>query len=188
MPSHARRPRSCPSTSGAFGTSWMFAFTLLSVACASNADVAVDAGAATDASVDGRSDGSTTDGASVHTDDGGADAMPLKGMNASRPPDGAPGACCAPSTGGCADLGGYQADGDCTRGRICDNMCEQEIVDDVHGCKKMIYKLPPTPTTIAGTGKCDAPPFVDAGADGQAKSDAGDAGSPADASEDAGPG
>jgi hypothetical protein len=94
--------------------------------------------------------------------------------------DGAKGGCCEPSTGGCANVGGYQEDGDCSHGSICDNMCEQRIVDDIHGCKKMVYKTPPVATSVAGTGSCSDPIFngqspygKDAGGDGNA--DAADA-------------
>ncbi len=76
-----------------------------------------------------------------------------------KPNDGAPGVCCPPTTGGCADVGGYRADGDCTKGRICDNMCEQRIVDDEHGCKKMVSKVPPKTTFYAGTQSCKMPVF-----------------------------
>ncbi len=73
--------------------------------------------------------------------------------------DGASGKCCPPSIGGCADLGGYQADGDCSKGKICDNMCEQQIVDDVHGCKKLVSKTPPVTTTYASAESCKMPVF-----------------------------
>jgi hypothetical protein len=73
--------------------------------------------------------------------------------------DGANGVCCRPSTGGCANIGGYREDSDCSQGSLCDNMCEQEIVDDVHGCKKMVYKSPPVTTTYAGTGSCSDPVY-----------------------------
>jgi hypothetical protein len=88
----------------------------------------------------------------------GASDVPILG-DGTRPPDGAPGACCKPKTGGCADTGGYRADGDCRLGYLCDNMCEQRIVDDEHGCKKMVYKIPRVATTFAGTGSCDSPAF-----------------------------
>jgi hypothetical protein len=130
----------------------LLAATVLA-ACSSTETAPEDAG--------GPTEGGADTGADAARDAG------WKGTNAGPTADGAPGACCAPSVGGCADVGGYRADGDCTKGRICDNMCEQRIVDDVHGCKKMVYKLPPYPTTAAGPGPCTV---SDGGAD--ASSDA----------------
>ncbi|MDB4998324.1 MAG: hypothetical protein JWM74_5756, partial [Myxococcaceae bacterium] len=97
--------------------------------------------------------------------------------------DGAKGRCCEPFTGGCANTGGYQEDGDCSKGELCDNMCEQQIVDDIHGCKKMVYKSPPVQTTYAGTGSCSDPVYngqnpygTDGGKDGgDGSADAADA-------------
>ena len=104
-----------------------------------------------------------------------ASSSPDGGPGATSPPDGAPGVCCPASTGGCAFIGGYRADGDCSNpevGEICDNMCEQQLVDDEHGCKKLVYQTPPVETTYAGTGSCDSPIFnggsLDAGADADA--------------------
>jgi hypothetical protein len=91
------------------------------------------------------------------------------------PPDGASGVCCPPSTGGCAKIGGYRESGDCAYDSICDNMCEQRIVDDVHGCKKMVYRNPPVTTTYAGTESCSDPIFNggrDSGRDSAADADA----------------
>jgi len=93
-------------------------------------------------------------------------------------PDGAPGFCCPARTGGCALSGGYRESGTCpTNFDICDNMCEQQIVKDEHGCDKLTYKIPPVTTTFAGTGSCSAPVYngggrPDAGADADASSDA----------------
>lgn len=91
-------------------------------------------------------------------------------------PDGARGFCCPAKTGGCALTGGYREEGTCpTSFDICDNMCEQRIVKDEHGCDSLTYKIPARTTTYAGTASCDAPvfnqdpPWWDAG-------DAGDAG------------
>lgn len=96
------------------------------------------------------------------------------------PADGAPGFCCPARTGGCALMGGYRESGTCpTNFDICDNMCEQQIVKDEHGCDKLTYKVPPVTTTYAGTGSCSAPVYngggrPDAGvdADSEAGSDA----------------
>jgi hypothetical protein len=96
---------------------------------------------------------------------------------ATKPSDGADGACCPPSTGGCAKLGGYREDGECSASpEACDNMCEQRIVDDVHGGKKMVYRNPPVSTTYAGPQSCSDPIF-------NGGRDAGDAGDTSDASD-----
>lgn len=54
------------------------------------------------------------------------------------PADGAPGKCCPPSTGGCAYVGGYRSSGVCDA-EYCDNLCNQRIVADEHGCRKMVF-------------------------------------------------
>lgn len=100
-------------------------------------------------------------GAAATTQDGGT----ASGTGVA-PPDGAPGKCCPPSIGGCAVLGGYKANGDCDKSGPCDNMCEQRIVDDVHGCKKLEYKTPPVQTTYAGPESCSDPIFNGAGLPG----------------------
>ena len=75
-------------------------------------------------------------------------------------PDGSDGYCCPARTGGCALSGGYRESGECPKDfDICDNMCEQEIVKDAHGCDKLAYKVPPVTTTFAGTGSCSSPAF-----------------------------
>lgn len=96
-------------------------------------------------------------------------------------PDGADGYCCPAKTGGCALTGGFRTSGECpTTFDICDNMCEQEIVKDEHGCDTLSYKVPPVTTTFAGTGSCSAPIF-----NGQDRPDAGfDSGKAPDASSD----
>jgi len=100
-------------------------------------------------------------------------------------PDGAAGVCCPASTGGCAHLGGYHADGKCDPKQdwICDNMCEQKIEPDEHGCPALVYKSPPVTTTYAGTGSCSDPEFNGGrpwGWDGGDGGDSGDAGRDAD--------
>lgn len=102
------------------------------------------------------------------------------GPGATTPPDGSPGVCCPASTGGCAFIGGYRADGDCSApevGEVCDNMCEEKLVDDAHGCKTLVAKTPPVETTYAGTESCDSPIFngggFDAGHDDGGGEDAG---------------
>lgn len=101
---------------------------------------------------------------------GGADTVAQDGGTTSSagfaPKDGAPGKCCPPAIGGCAVLGGYKADGKCDKSGPCDNMCEQRIVDDVHGCKKLEYKTPPVQTTYAGPESCSDPIFNGAGLPG----------------------
>ena len=88
---------------------------------------------------------------------GGIDAEAAGGTPA---PDGAPGYCCPARTGGCALSGGYRESGECPKNfDICDNMCEQEIVKDEHGCDKLAYKVPPVTTTFASTGSCSHPAF-----------------------------
>jgi hypothetical protein len=64
--------------------------------------------------------------------------------------DGAPGVCCPPSTGLCVKKCGYNEQGICDEAAICDNPCEQQIVDDVHGCKKLGPKAPSAGATDAG--------------------------------------
>ena len=87
-------------------------------------------------------------------------------------PDGAPGYCCPARTGGCALTGGYRESGECPKDfDICDNMCEQRIAEDEHGCDVLTYKVPPVTTTFAGTGSCSSPAF-----NGGDRPDAGDAG------------
>jgi hypothetical protein len=89
-------------------------------------------------------------------------------------PDGQGGYCCPAKTGGCALQGGYREEGACPTGfDICDNMCEQKIVKDAHGCDVLTYKNPPVTTTYAGTGSCSAPVFN--GGDRDAGVDANDA-------------
>ena len=114
---------------------------------------------------------------------GSAASSPLDGgPGATPPPDGAPGLCCPASTGGCAFVGGYRADGDCSApevGEICDNMCEEKLVDDEHGCKTLVYKTPNVETTYAGTGSCDSPMFNGGGPDASTGGDA-DAGGDSD--------
>lgn len=51
-------------------------------------------------------------------------------------------------------------------------MCEQRIVDDEHGCKKLVYKRPPVTTSYASTESCDLPIFNGGGrgnSDGEEK-------------------
>jgi hypothetical protein len=56
-------------------------------------------------------------------------------------PDGADGYCCPARTGGCALTGGYRESGECPKDfDICDNMCDQRIVKDEHGCDVLAYK------------------------------------------------
>jgi hypothetical protein len=100
---------------------------------------------------------------------------PDAGPGATKPTDGAKGVCCPAKTGGCALEGGYHADGICPTSGPCDNMCEQRIVDDEHGCKKLTYKTPPVTTTFAGTGSCSDPIFNGGGPDSGAH-DGGDGG------------
>lgn len=95
-------------------------------------------------------------------------------------PDGATGYCCPAKTGGCALTGGYREEGACpTNFDICDNMCEQQIVKDEHGCDRLTYKTPPVTTTFAGTESCSAPVFNggdrDAGRDAGVDAENGDA-------------
>ncbi len=55
-------------------------------------------------------------------------------------PDGASGYCCPASMGGCAFSGGYRESEACPQKEdLCDNMCEQRIVKDEHGCEKLSY-------------------------------------------------
>jgi hypothetical protein len=82
--------------------------------------------------------------------------------------DGANGVCCPARIGGCALQGGYHADGSCANNEICDDMCEQRIVTDEHGCEMLTYKTPRVATTYSGPEACDGPPFtggLDAGRD-----------------------
>ncbi len=77
--------------------------------------------------------------------DAGADASAHGSeLSAATPTgDGTPGFCCEPSLGGgCIFLGGYHEEGspNCDAYEACDNLGEQRIVDDVHGCKKGIYE------------------------------------------------
>jgi hypothetical protein len=91
-------------------------------------------------------------------------------------PDGSDGYCCPARTGGCALSGGYRESGDCPKDfDICDNMCEQEIVKDSHGCDRLTYKAPPVTTTFAGTGSCSHPVF-----NGQDRPDSGSTDAAAD--------
>jgi hypothetical protein len=116
-----------------------------------------------------------------------ADAAAAGGTPA---PDGSNGYCCPAKTGGCALSGGYRTEGDCPKDwDLCDNMCEQRIVKDEHGCDKLTYKVPPVTTTFASEGSCSGPAFNggwrDAGADAKADADAG-GGANADAEADGG--
>lgn len=95
-------------------------------------------------------------------------------------PDDAPGFCCPARTGGCALSGGYRESGTCPKDfDICDNMCEQRIVKDEHGCDKLTYKIPEVSTTYAGTASCSAPVFH-GGEEGEERDDGGDGGEVAD--------
>ena len=78
---------------------------------------------------------------------------------ATRPTDDAEGVCCPVQIGGCAKLGGYRADGDCSTRSACDNMCEQRIIDGEHGCKVLTYKTPAVRTTYAAPESCEDPRF-----------------------------
>jgi hypothetical protein len=71
------------------------------------------------------------------------------------------GRCCPAHTGGCALTGGYHADGTCpnVQNDICDHMCEQRIEPDAYGCDHLVYKIPSTNTTYAGTESCSDPKF-----------------------------
>jgi hypothetical protein len=92
-------------------------------------------------------------------------------------PDGARGVCCPAQTGGCALTGGYRESGPCPTGfDTCDNMCEQRIVKDEHGCDVLTYKQPPVATTYAGTESCSEPVFNGGPWPGREAPDAGDAG------------
>lgn len=80
--------------------------------------------------------GTNPSGSSFGQRQGGGEGV--SGEGGTKPPDGAPGACCPVSMGGCARVGGYTADGtDCQE--YCDGMCNQRFVDDEHGCKKLVY-------------------------------------------------
>lgn len=102
------------------------------------------------------------------------DELVAKVPGGTAPPDGADGVCCPVSTGGCADIGGYSADGTGCMS-FCDGMCNQQIVSGEHGCRVLQYT--PCNSVDAGPSRPDA--ATDGGADAEvpdaSSSDAGDA-------------